>query len=392
MTKNNRKEKFEIKIDSEEAIENFGSETFEQNIVLFVEESYNHFKEGIKKAQEEQDKAKMKIMTHTLKTTARYMSSENFALECQSIESETKDPNWDKINQLLPDFFEDLDILYNECLKFYNEIKGIKKPEEIRSEIQDNHEAFEHSEINAEVEHPKSTLKSSKTCNEEVTNLVLENDQKSRFQSTFSSKNLMQEKNNKLEKTNLSNSFISKPNIILVEDANYGKSPITAQKNVNYRGVQMGKIDQLSPIHDTMNKTDKYNNLLSEGKDAFKNLPLNDKNAKNSNSYNLGVSTPQISSSNFEVNKIKIELTDRTESLSFKNLEDETNKKKSELSHSNSTSNLNSSMKNPKNCIKSLRDIDKPTTTGSYFKPKLDDKPKIAMTNSEFKSKFFVNL
>lgn len=51
-----------------------------------------------------------------------------------------------------------------------------------------------------------------------------------------------------------------------------------------------------------------------------------------------------------------------------------------------SNPNLNSSFKN---CIKSLRDIDKPTTSGSYFKLKLDEKPKNAPTNQEFKSIFY---
>ena len=118
----NKKERPEIKIDSEEAIDNFGNEIFEQSILLFVDESYNNVKEGIKKALEEKDKNKIKILTHTLKTNARYQASENFALVCQVIESESKEPDWIKMNNLITDFFEDLDIFYTECLKFYKEI------------------------------------------------------------------------------------------------------------------------------------------------------------------------------------------------------------------------------------------------------------------------------
>jgi len=51
----------------------------------------------------------------------------------------------------------------------------------------------------------------------------------------------------------------------------------------------------------------------------------------------------------------------------------------------NSSSNLNSGVRN---CIKSLRDIDKPTGSSSYFKLKLDEKPKAAPTYHEFKSNF----
>jgi len=126
---NQKKELIEIKIDSEEAIDNFGFETFEENILLFVDEGYNNYKNRIKKAQEERDQASLKILTHTLKTTSRYMASENFAQICQGIESEAKYTNWEKIDELLKDFFYYFDHLYNECVKFYNDFKpeGEKK-------------------------------------------------------------------------------------------------------------------------------------------------------------------------------------------------------------------------------------------------------------------------
>lgn len=126
---NQKKELIEIKIDSEDAIDNFGSETFEENILLFVDEGYKNYKNGIKKAQTEHDQATLKMLTHTLKTTSRYMSSENFAQICHGIESETKSPNWEKIDGLLLDFFICLDLLYHECVKFYNDFKpaGEKK-------------------------------------------------------------------------------------------------------------------------------------------------------------------------------------------------------------------------------------------------------------------------
>ena len=129
-----KKDRPEIKIDSEEAIDNFGNEIFEQTIKLFVDESYKTFKEGIKKAQEEKDKNKMKILTHTLKTSARYMASENFALECQALESETKNPDWEKMDNLLIDFYEDIDILYNECMKYYNEYNNLNRIDNINTE------------------------------------------------------------------------------------------------------------------------------------------------------------------------------------------------------------------------------------------------------------------
>lgn len=124
-----KKDRPEIKIDSSEAIDNFGNEIFEQTIILFVDESYKTFKDGIEKAQKEKDKNKIKMLTHTLKTTSRYMASENFALECHAIESESKNPDWEKMDILLIDFYEDLDILYKECMKYYDEYKNMAKIE-----------------------------------------------------------------------------------------------------------------------------------------------------------------------------------------------------------------------------------------------------------------------
>lgn len=118
------KEKIEITIDEEDACDNFGEDTFQENIIRFVEEGYKHTYEEIKEAEFLRDAAKMKITTHTLKTTARYMSSENFAQICQGIESETKAPNWDRILELLPEFYEYYEILYKKTLWIFNRLKG----------------------------------------------------------------------------------------------------------------------------------------------------------------------------------------------------------------------------------------------------------------------------
>ncbi len=118
------KEKIEIIIDEEEACDNFGEDTFQENIIRFVEEGYKHSFEEIKEAEFMRNSAKMKITTHTLKTTVRYMCSENFAEICQGIESETKAPNWNKILELLPEFYNYYEILYQKTLKIYNRLKG----------------------------------------------------------------------------------------------------------------------------------------------------------------------------------------------------------------------------------------------------------------------------
>lgn len=120
----NNKKEIEIFIDEEDAIDNFGEDTFQENITTFIEGGFRHTYEGIKEAEFNKDHSKMKLLTHTLKTTARYMSSENFAQICQKIESETKVPNWDKILENLEDFYFYLNILYEKTLTIYNKIHG----------------------------------------------------------------------------------------------------------------------------------------------------------------------------------------------------------------------------------------------------------------------------
>ena len=46
-----RKEKIEIIIDEDDAIDNFGEDTYRENIFLFVEGGYKHVYEGIKEGE-----------------------------------------------------------------------------------------------------------------------------------------------------------------------------------------------------------------------------------------------------------------------------------------------------------------------------------------------------
>lgn len=389
MSENRRKEKLEIKIDAEDAIDNFGSEIFEQNIILFVNEGYNNFKEGIKKAQEEKDHAKMKIFTHTLKTTARYMSSENFALECQEIESETKAPNWGKIENLLPDFFKDLDILYNECIKIYNGIKGVS---EMKHEI--TIESNTHNQINdpnvlrnsqtleerKETERVQvNTLKSSKTCSPDNDEIKFLQNTAIAFSNSVINKKNSFTLNEKIQENNLlvggiKNNLASNKKI---------KIELLSKNNTIHKLLEDNILDSHSPNPNlSNNKIDKYSNMLSDESALYEASSLN--KYKNLNlAYNLGSNTPQYSSSSsLEKSRSKLDINEhiknankRQETLLFK--------KKNEISHS--SSNLNANAKNQKICIKSLRNIDKPMI-GSYFKPKIEDKLKTAITNQEFKS------
>ena len=340
------KEKIEIKIDAEEATDNFGVEIFEQNIVLFIEEGYQHFLEGIKQAEKDHDEKKMKMLTHTLKTTARYMSSENFAQECHAIESQTKTPNWDIILQLLPSFYEDLEILHLEALKFYNEIKGIVATPPPKEEP-DTNNSFQNKNI--------GNLKLAKTFTKTE---ILDKEKKSM---------LLTLNNDMIHSGYNSNSSNNLKNSSTIEI--YSDSSIDKSENSFFKELE--KLENLT------------------------NLNLLEVKGKKSDFKSIGISTPQFSSNALEISKMKGDVLNNNDAKPKKSFDDERIKKsKFDISHSNSSGVLSNSgsSKKPNSCIKSLRDIDKPSTsTGSYFKHKIEEKPKIAMmSNPEFKSMKFI--
>lgn len=113
--------KKEIKIDEEEAKENYGDMIFEKSITILVEKEYETTRRNLQEAYDSKDSSRLKHITHTLKTNARFLCSENFALECQAIESCTKEGlvNWEKVVELFPQFMEDFDLLFKEAEKIY---------------------------------------------------------------------------------------------------------------------------------------------------------------------------------------------------------------------------------------------------------------------------------
>jgi len=485
-----KREKMEIKIDSEDAIDNFGIEIFEQNILLFVDEGYHNYKEGIKKGQEEKDHSKIKILTHTLKTTARYMSSENFAQECHAIEMETKIPNWDKINFLLTDFFYYLDVLYNECIKFYNQYK----PENERKSFlkfpakenyfleEDKGQNNNYTLINGIVHLNTNRItndninngnyetdinnfssfddnyilnKISKSgdvaSNKNITIFLVNNDKEneythiidnsidsegSRLNINFSNNKIEKhgsfdskynfEKNEELiikenisNKNNFSNSLIhgrqrifksrekieSKFNKIKDKEEIENIDDINDNSQTNIKYLKPDKLFSVSNknvLQFTLNeKKNNENDLLIQEKviklnksckfldDSYHDKEINHLyNNTKGNVYQIENSFQKFSSANHEIIKTKNQINSQNIDKKFsKNFDDSILfKKRMEIIHSNSSSNLNSSFKNPKSCIKSLRDIDKPNSNGSYFKPKLDEKNKVIPTIQEFRS------
>jgi len=448
MTYHQKIEKVEIKIDSEDAIDNFGNEIFEQSIIFFVDEGYNNYKEGITLAQETKDHSKIKILTHTLKTSARYMSSENFAQICQSIETETKGPNWDKINELLPTFFHCLDLLYNECIKHYNEFKPENEhkttlPIKLENETNDKNDLCCESNKSIIVSAKTSTndliteknkvlLKTNKPIIDMDDDTFEENSNNKKYidilntshshrsnhkmnlkSITTNKENLEVEEvenNRKMienrmnnSNNNFANSFIvrrksflpiqdnliNKEQVFNSESCDNDNNKVNNLEKKENENIELYIPSQLSPIQMHENITDKISKKLNDVSIGEINFNNNLNNIDQKGAYNVSISTPIFKSSNYEIAKSKTDITDdKKDSPSKKGEEGSIFKKRTELSHSNSSSNLNANLKDPKNCIKSLRDIDKPTSNGSYFKPKLDEKPKGAPTNQDFKSIF----
>ncbi len=383
------KEKIEITIDEEDASENFGEDTFQENIIRFVEEGYKITYEEIKEADFFRDQSKMKITTHTLKTTARYMSSENFAQICQGIEHETKAPNWDKIIELLPDFYEYYEILYEKALKIYNRIKD---------KDQDDSGPLENMKENMTFWDRDQAQKKDKEKNQ---NVLQENSK--RIEDI--NKNFIDQRqtNSTYEKINLENS-ISLNNSI-------NKSPdkkIIPQFNfVPNFPITEGNFSNLIEEKNDNSISNLNKDLFNRNVEIFENNPLKnsfyrgkDENLFNSNkeidsrekiifhkleTNQKGLLTNKDLDDSFFDNKIELN------SNEIKHLEE--NLKDQNITHdeilnlANKTLNLqsisevtNTSMKS----IRNLRELDK-QASNIYFKNNInygDDK----MTNSDFKS------
>jgi HPt (histidine-containing phosphotransfer) domain-containing protein len=121
-----------IIIDVEESKESFGEETFESMLKMFVDGYYETTVRNLQDAFSAQDRGSMKHLTHTLKTYARFLCSEEFALECQAIENCVKEgaEDWEKIGTLFPQFIEDYAILYHLIEELFKEHCQNKEPTE----------------------------------------------------------------------------------------------------------------------------------------------------------------------------------------------------------------------------------------------------------------------
>ena len=133
-----------IMIDSEQSIDNFGDDTFEDLVIDFIEETYDSKKSEVELGLEKEDLNKIKHATHTLKTTSRYVFEIGFADACQKMEYwSSKFLNLEKLKENSENYFKYLDLFYLELLVFYKDIKtqrGEKLLDEFVLKVKDPNE------------------------------------------------------------------------------------------------------------------------------------------------------------------------------------------------------------------------------------------------------------
>jgi len=397
-----QKQKIEITIDEEDACDNFGEDTFQENIIRFVEEGYKYTYEEVKEAEFLRDPAKMKITTHTLKTTARYMSAENFALICQGIEGETKLPNWDKILELLPEFYEYYEILYQKTLIIYNRLKGkdVDDPGPLENK-KENMMFFDREEKAKEKENQKIENESINKINE---NSIKEAEkQNSENESTQKAKNNLEEKYNNSLKS-------SKFNI----SADQKKQKIEFNFEPNFKEDM--QIESSSQKKDSFNNNYNKENELIKNSDKFENQITNLNSLKatqlknaptflieNQASSSISPISESIISKNSNDNQEKSidNLISKSKNTNVKsndikfleeNLKPQNYSYHNNFINNNQGKNLNAnsneaSNNNMKNSIRSLREFDK--QGGDIYFKNTKNFGDESITNIEFKSNFY---
>ena len=359
-----RKEKIEIIIDEDDAIDNFGEDTYRENIFLFVEGGYKHVYEGIKEGEHILDSAKMKILTHTLKTTARYMSSENFAQICQGIESETKAPNWDKIFELLPDFYEYLEILYNKTLKIYNRLKNfdVDHPGPFENFVENmdfydrDQEKLKNANINKANNDDKNVSPTDDPLKDDE-NINSNDKKKSNESSILNNKNLTSPKLNSNLNNNLKNSLIDKKSGTVGDNGKNSNNENISNSHVNnVNSVNVKENGFLNSDNSNPSFLNDHNKTKKDGLNSEKNLTKINEIEKDENA--------NANDSNRKQNSTIINNNDK-----INNLESNSN---------------NSTILSNKISIKSLRELDK--QPGDIYFRSNNKQNENNLSISEFKS------
>ena len=112
-----------VEIDYEEAVDNYEEEIVLYALTLFIEETYNDLKKKIPIFYKEKNYKEIFAYVHKFKTTTRYIGAMNFSNVCNDIQNccGEKNLNIEKLDKLYSIFINNLDPLYVECKKIYDE-------------------------------------------------------------------------------------------------------------------------------------------------------------------------------------------------------------------------------------------------------------------------------
>lgn len=116
--------KIEIQINEADSRESYGDDIFELSVEDFVEDKYEEKKREMEEALKNQDIDKIKCATHTLKTSSRYIGEENFANECNKMESMASKGDWAGICQNFEYYLEYFEELYYAVYQIYLRIQS----------------------------------------------------------------------------------------------------------------------------------------------------------------------------------------------------------------------------------------------------------------------------
>jgi len=138
----NTNTKKDIKINSIECKDQYGDDLYEQLIETIVQRDYEEKKFQIEEALKNKDAKNLKYVCHTFKTTARMLCIEDFALECQAIETLAVQENvdWIQMQKLVEEFLVDFHSVYIDANQIYEsefkkEMETIEEKDEIINDL-----------------------------------------------------------------------------------------------------------------------------------------------------------------------------------------------------------------------------------------------------------------
>ena len=131
-------------IDFDDAIDNYGADTVNFALTVFVTEIYGEIKDNINKAVNESNYTELRAIVHKFKSTTGYLGANGFSKLCAVIQKACEDKiSMEKIKEYCKIFNDNLELLYQTCKGYYDKLPK-EEVEENENEIEN--EKTEHGE------------------------------------------------------------------------------------------------------------------------------------------------------------------------------------------------------------------------------------------------------